>query len=226
MTFVSQMFCKLPILVSGLLTACLAATAVIGDHLVNYSTVHLHKAFFDNGTHAVVAVISWLIVCVCCKYKSTSQICIESITCGIIASLIDLDHFLVARALNLKVRIYFLCKIFYVFIFQAATNLRGRPPLHCTTVPLLICTSLYLLGSLLHIQFLNRVSLLIFTAFLSHHIRDANRRGFWLYPLGSTQSLSKFFYLSFTCLLPHLVCFLKQNMDAGSTNMNYKEIIV
>lgn len=53
-----------------------------------------------------------------------------------------------------------------------------------------------------------KVALLIFTAFLSHHIRDAHRRGIWFCPFGSTPPISKWCYISITCLLPHVIYLL------------------
>lgn len=99
------MFYRLPFLINTFLTLCLLIIAQLGDFLVNYTTVHFHKALCDNGTHAVIAAISWLIVCIWSKYTNVNQLCIETVICGIIASAIDLDHFLVARSTSLKVHI-------------------------------------------------------------------------------------------------------------------------
>lgn len=97
------MILKFPFLFNVILTLLLAATASFGDFCVNYFTVHLHKALCDNATHAAVAVISWLIVYVCHKYKNINQMCVEIIICGMVASAIDLDHFFIARSTSLKV---------------------------------------------------------------------------------------------------------------------------
>lgn len=97
------MFYRIPFLINILLTICLAVTAEVGDFLVNYVTVQYQKALCDNGTHALIAAISWLIVCVWCRYKHVNQFCTEVLACAFIASAIDLDHFLVARTTSLKV---------------------------------------------------------------------------------------------------------------------------
>lgn len=97
------MFCRVPFLINVSVTLCLAITAEFGDFLVNYVSVHLHKALCDNCTHALVAALSWLIVCVWSRYKNLNQIYVETFACAFIASAIDLDHFLVARSTNLKV---------------------------------------------------------------------------------------------------------------------------
>lgn len=46
----------------------------------------------------------------------------------------------------------------------------------------------------------------MFTAFLSHHTRDATRRGYWFYPYGSTQPIPYVSYVLITLLIPHFVC--------------------
>lgn len=97
------MFYRLPFLINSLLTCCLYATTETGDFLVNSVTAQYQKALCDNGTHAIVAAFSWMIVCVWSRYKNVNQLFIESLTCGIIGSAIDLDHFLAARSTNLKV---------------------------------------------------------------------------------------------------------------------------
>lgn len=97
------MLFRLPFAVNVLLTLSLAVTAVVGDFLVNYATLHIHKALCDNGTHATIAAISWLIVCIHTKYKNVNQLCIEVIACAMIGSSIDLDHFLIAHSMSLKV---------------------------------------------------------------------------------------------------------------------------
>lgn len=101
------MIYRVPYLINVFLTLCLVVTMQVGDFLVNYTTVHFHKALYDNGTHATIAAISWLIVCVWSRYKTVNQIGIETLICAIIGSAIDLDHFLVARSTSLKVYLFF-----------------------------------------------------------------------------------------------------------------------
>lgn len=98
-----QMLYKFPFIVNILLTLCLIVVALVGDFLVNYVVTHFHKALCDNGTHTLIAAISWLIVCVWSRYKYVNQLYYEILACAIIGSAIDLDHFIIARTTNLKV---------------------------------------------------------------------------------------------------------------------------
>lgn len=42
-------------------------------------------------------------------------------------------------------------------------------------------------------------------AFVTHHLRDANRRGLWFGPVGSTPALSKSVYILLTLTTPYLI---------------------
>lgn len=94
---------KVSFVVQSVLVVFLLVTSLLGDFLVGKSEVHLHKALLDNATHAVIAGISWLIVCFRFKYENALQIALEVLGCAALGSLIDLDHFLAARSLRLKV---------------------------------------------------------------------------------------------------------------------------
>lgn len=107
------MLYKFSNLVHCSLTTVLILTAVIGDLLVAHSTVQLHKAFFDNLTHAAIAGISWLIVCFQLKYDSILKAASEAFVCSLLGSFIDLDHFLMAHSMHLKVSL----KIYYIFLY-------------------------------------------------------------------------------------------------------------
>lgn len=80
---------------------------------------------------------------------------------------------------------------------------RERPFLHCSTIPVI----LLILSTIISYKFkstkLFRYGWLIWTAFISHHIRDANRRGLWFYPFGSTPPLSSIFYIFLILFLPY-----------------------
>ncbi|KAK4871458.1 hypothetical protein RN001_016449 [Aquatica leii] len=115
-----------------------------------------------------------------------------------IASCIDLDHFVVARSFYLK----------------DATSLKSRPPLHCTTVPVVIVFVLITIAYCQGTKWLLRLLFIVLTAFFSHHTRDAVRRGFWLYPFGTTKAIPYFGYISLTIIIPYIV----------SLSMNYVQI--
>lgn len=42
-------------------------------------------------------------------------------------------------------------------------------------------------------------------AFVTHHLRDANRRGLWFAPFGSTPALSGLTYIILTILTPFMI---------------------
>lgn len=94
------------------LTLFLVIVCIVGDNilLVTGSSQDITKALVDNLTHFLVAVISWLIVLLACHLRSSLIInsVIELFLCGFIASIIDVDHFLMAKSLKLKVS---LCKL-------------------------------------------------------------------------------------------------------------------
>lgn len=49
---------------------------------------------------------------------------------------------------------------------------------------------------------------MLILAFTSHHLRDGNRRGIWLYPYTNTQPLGKFVYVTLICMLPYVFAFM------------------
>ncbi|XP_028139609.1 transmembrane protein 267 [Diabrotica virgifera virgifera] len=174
------------------LTFLIFLTAIIGDYVVSYSKLHVFQALFDNTTHFLIGGLSWLIVCLNSKDVSHTEKIIEVVICSLISSLIDIDHFIEARSINLK----------------NATKLKHRPFLHCSTFPLAFCILLFLTGHVLDNYALKRNGLLLFTAFGSHHTRDATRRGYWFYPFGSTVPLPYIMYIGISCVLPHTVMYV------------------
>lgn len=84
------------------ITVLLALIAVIGDVLVSHSRIKIFQAVFDNVTHCMIGGLSWLLVCINCK-KINHGVIIEIIVCAAIASLIDLDHFAMAKSFSLQV---------------------------------------------------------------------------------------------------------------------------
>lgn len=89
--------------------------------------------------------------------------------------------------------------------WQDAVRLHKRPFLHCTTIPILIWLLLLSTSKLITSTKLETISWLILTSFLSHHIRDATRRGFWFAPIGSTRTLPYYLYIIADMLLPYIV---------------------
>lgn len=95
-------------------------------------------------------------------------------------------------------------------LFKDATNLKRRPFLHCSTLPLVACSFLLLIGYVLRTDLCKRGALIIFTAFASHHLRDATRRGFWFYPFGSTPPIPYYCYVAATTVIPYIIAMMEQ----------------
>jgi hypothetical protein len=56
------------------------------------------RALFDNSGHGTIAFLSWLAVA-----GINNRGFAESVLCGVMASAIDLDHFVMAKSYTLKV---------------------------------------------------------------------------------------------------------------------------
>ncbi|XP_066252216.1 transmembrane protein 267 [Euwallacea similis] len=178
------------------LTAGIAAVAIAGDYLVTLCAAPFLKALSDNLTHAVIGGLSWSI-CYFNRQKSLAETrhgFIEILSCTLLSSFIDLDHFLSAKSLSLK----------------DATALSRRPIFHCSTFALIIFIFLTLMSFMCESAVIGRSALIIFTAFATHHIRDAHRRGLWFYPYGSSAPISYNLYIVITCLLPYGVMVMER----------------
>ena len=94
-------------------------------------------------------------------------------------------------------------------LFQDAVSLANRPPFHNTTTIVLLVLFQFLLKILcaefhLH-DTLQRFFLLLETSIMSHHLRDAHRRGLWLWPFGSTPPIQpSWVYIFLIVLLPFI----------------------
>lgn len=85
--------------------ALLVAVSLLGDHLVSrIHQKHAVKAISDNSTHFLIGGISWLIVCINTSFlQNHTQSIYEILLCALIAAVIDVDHFICAKSLSLKV---------------------------------------------------------------------------------------------------------------------------
>ncbi|XP_063237143.1 transmembrane protein 267 [Bacillus rossius redtenbacheri] len=172
----------------------IALVAITGDRCVSSPRLNqLQRAILDNLTHAVIGFETWYFVTVYCfcKYRLAHEL-LESFLCGVISSLIDVDHFIAARSLHLK----------------DAVRLESRPFLHCTSALLAACGALLLAGRACGVPGLHRAGCLAAAAVLSHHLRDAARRGLCLWPLGSTAPLPYGVYVGLCASLPLAVAAL------------------
>ncbi|XP_075885184.1 transmembrane protein 267 [Nelusetta ayraudi] len=173
---------------SLLASAGLGAFCVAADHALQLPVVQGHlwlRAALDNATHGVVGLWSWAVVIGLRKRSDVYEVLLA----GLLASIIDLDHFYMAGSLSLK----------------AATSLPQRPPLHCSSLLPVLCVSLRLLMWLCRLKD-SWCSLpwMLFVSGATHHVRDGVRRGLWVWPLGGTAPLPYWLYVSTTATLPHL----------------------
>uniref|UniRef100_A0A8C6WC98 Transmembrane protein 267 n=1 Tax=Nannospalax galili TaxID=1026970 RepID=A0A8C6WC98_NANGA len=76
---------------------------LIADKLLQFSTVQQNdwlRALSDNTVHGVIGMWSWSIVIGIKKKTDLGEVLLA----GFLASVIDIDHFFLARSLSLKVR--------------------------------------------------------------------------------------------------------------------------
>ncbi|XP_072019751.1 transmembrane protein 267-like [Amphiura filiformis] len=180
-----------------LLAASLLGTfCVWADHFIaipEVNSVCTRRAMADSLTHGIVGLLTWAIV----MYRlstSKKRYALEVMVCGMAASALDVDHFIAAKSLHLK----------------DALSLTSRPLLHSTTLILIIAMLLYLSLYLTPVKNNIRytVPLLFLAAWLSHHVRDATRRGLWVWPYGSTSPIPYRIYIGIVAVLPFLWRFL------------------
>jgi len=153
------------------------------------------KAILDNVLgHGLVAFFLWLAVL---DYNLSNRWhCFECFLSFFIGSVIDIDHFIMARSLNL----------------HNALNLSSRPMFHNTSLLVLFLPIHIFIWSLKNKdESYHNLLLICETAILSHHIRDANRRGMWLWPFGNTPPIRpSWIYISLIAILPIAVWYVKK----------------
>lgn len=145
--------------------ALLYLVCATGDWLQspNFQLPSYLRALLDNLTHGGIAAVSWIIV------VDDSSKYLEIVVCGLMSCAVDVDHFLAARSFKLN----------------DALNLSHRPPFHNTLLLALVSTGVHFIAWISGSVQWQRYSWLFVVAWLSHHIRDACRRGLWLGDLGS-----------------------------------------
>lgn len=95
---------------SLLASAGLGMFCVVADHTLQMSGIQQHlwlRAVLDSATHGLVGLWSWAVV-IGLRKKSDFY---EVLLAGLLASLIDLDHFYMAGSLSLKVRAALFCML-------------------------------------------------------------------------------------------------------------------
>lgn len=142
----------------------------------------------DSLTHGLVGFFSWAIVIDLRPLTSTPWVkgLFQCMICMGLAMFVDVDHVIMARSLNPHDLI----------------SLPHRPHFHATTIIIPIATILWVLGDVYKDSFFSILCPIFVTAWLSHHIRDATRRGLWFPPFGSTPPLSPSLYVIILMIFP------------------------
>ena len=158
----------------------------------------LLRALLDSGGHAVTALLCWLMVR-CCKGIPLMDrlMMMEACVTGILSSAVDVDHFIEASSWRLS----------------DATSLHHRPFFHCSTLMMIMIIIMLAVSLIFRIGSLHTLSFMCATAWTTHHLRDALRRGLWFCPFGSTSRLQYDLYLVILLILPFAV---SQLMDLTS----------
>lgn len=87
------------------LNVLLAIVEIIGDKILAVEELSItFRAIFDSCVHGTIAALSWSLVV---NYHTDTfrNNCFQILVCGIFGTLIDVDHFIEARSLYLKVSI-------------------------------------------------------------------------------------------------------------------------
>ncbi|KAG7216619.1 hypothetical protein INR49_023328, partial [Caranx melampygus] len=197
---------------SLLASAGLGMFCVVADHALQLSGIQNHlwlRAALDNATHGLVGLWSWAVV-IGLRKKSDLY---EVLLAGLLASIIDLDHFYMAGSLSLKVR----C--------APVTASSGLSPSASSSTLLLSHPVLCL--SLRFLMWIGRLKdawcslpWMLFISMATHHVRDAVRHGLWVCPFGNTAPIPYWLYVSTTATLPHLcsvLMYLTGTRDVIST---------
>ncbi|XP_051028299.1 transmembrane protein 267 [Acomys russatus] len=178
---------------------------LVADRLLQFSVIQQHdwlRALSDNTVHGVIGMWSWA-VAIGIKKKTDFG---EVLLAGFLASVIDIDHFFLARSLSLK----------------AALTLPRRPFLHCSTVVPITVLCVKLMTHLLKLRdSWSFLPWMLFISWTSHHIRDGIRHGLWICPFGKTPPLPHWLYVISTLFLPH-VCSLLMYLTGTRQMMSPK----
>ncbi|XP_054733048.1 transmembrane protein 267 [Anastrepha obliqua] len=186
------MHCHIMVYVRIVLTTLLTITCLLGDNFVELTQHPLLKALADNATHAIIGALTGIAFAVQFHERTSNLLGWFLIfTCFAVSSLIDLDHFIEARS----------------WYLEDATNLPRRPFLHCSSIFFVLLT-FYLCTACLNYFKTSLTFGVLLCAFITHHTRDAVRRGYWFCPVGHTGRMPNVAYIVLTILTPHLVAYL------------------
>ncbi|XP_031631048.1 transmembrane protein 267 [Contarinia nasturtii] len=177
---------------SLVLTLSNGGVCILGDFLVELNKESaIRKAICDNATHTMVGLLGALIMILEKNHHRLPEI--ERISLIVMtmfaSSFIDVDHFLVAKSFKLS----------------RAVAIDRRPFLHYATIPLILLILMIPLYNYFNSPRLNVWLVMIVCAFLTHHTRDATRRGFTFWPFGTTKPLPYIAYIVCIMIIPFIL---------------------
>jgi len=193
------------------LIGCFIAIAIClcGDRLLKEKIVSdkfLFRSIVDNATHGSVGAVSWAATVISKKSYSDWEMWLEIFIAGASASFIDIDHFIGDTTYKLRDEKY----------------IKGRPFLHSSSILIIIVLFCFYCQKysphLIDIISKNLPWILV-VAWSSHHVRDAQRRGLWFSPFGSTSPIPYILYICITFFIP---IFVKLLMSYTCTNNKNK----
>ncbi|ETP49739.1 hypothetical protein F442_04791 [Phytophthora nicotianae P10297] len=176
-----------------MLLICVTSDYFLFQHvyLLDY---RLLRHFVDSFAHGTVAFCCWAIFLL--QKEKYTESGVSSLILlkkcffnGITASLLDIDHFIAAGALNLT----------------GATHLKGRPFGHAVTFIIAVAVLVSRYSRKYQARTRRYRVCFIVVAWLSHQLRDGMRRGLWFWPLGSTPPINYFLYLFMEEALPFVM---------------------
>jgi hypothetical protein len=85
-----------------ILTCAIGACSILGDFDLKYGKNELERAVFDNVTHATIGGLTWMLIVILSR-KSLMRNLDSIFSCFLLASFIDLDHFIAARSWHIHV---------------------------------------------------------------------------------------------------------------------------
>lgn len=182
------------LLINGFSLLLFCVVALVGDSLCFghpwKSLVVSNKyvrALIDSLTHGLVSALATSFLF---GWSKLSLILVAFI----LGSLIDIDHFIQIGS----------------FSFHRVLNsqLNTRPFLHNSFYLLILTIFVFLLGHYFQRREETTIySMIFFTAWTTHHLRDAQRRGLTFLPFGETSKIDH--YIPLTCFLLLLVKFVQ-----------------
>lgn len=87
-------------IINSVLSVLIAVTCLLGDKLVQATRDPLVKAAIDSSTHALIGFFSAAVVLT--EHREKIHL---AVACMVMSSLIDVDHFVMAKSFKLSVRI-------------------------------------------------------------------------------------------------------------------------